>query len=161
MSEAWKRLDLGGAGLQRANRELTGRLKRRAHAWALLLVAPLGLHRAYLEDRRGAWLWRVASLATAAAAFWNLRIAAGLAVALLAAAARDAWWIDRRVTALNKRIRRDVFLAGEAPPEGYTGRVIEEPDKRPPSFAEQERLLRELARQREKADAGPAEPGPR
>jgi hypothetical protein len=161
LSEAWKRLDLGGAGLQRANRELAGRLKRRRRAWVLLVAAPLGLHRAYLEDRTGAWLWRGASAVTAVAAFWDLRVAAGLAIALLAAAAHDAWWIDRRVTALNKRIRRDVFLAGEAPPAGYAGRVIDEPGNRPLPFAEQERLLRDRARERENGESRSAGSGGR
>jgi hypothetical protein len=148
LSEAWKQLDLHGAGLQHANLELARRLKRRGHAWALLAAAPLGLHRAYLEDRRGAWLWRAASVALVLLSFWDLRIASMLAAAMLAAAGFDAWWIDRRVTALNKRIRREVFLAGEAPPPGYTGRIAEEPSRRAPSFAEQEQLLRELARRR-------------
>ncbi|HSD42241.1 MAG TPA: hypothetical protein VLD36_10265 [Burkholderiales bacterium] len=161
MSEAWKRLDLGGAGLQRTNLELAGRLKRRGRAWALLLVAPLGLHRAYLDDRLGAWLWRAASLVTVAAAVWSLQLAAGLGLAMLAAAAYDAWWIDRRVTRLNKRIRRDVFLGGEAPPAGYTGRAIDEPGGRAPSFAEQERLLRELARGPDRSGSAPAEPDAR
>jgi cytochrome bd-type quinol oxidase subunit 1 len=161
LSEAWKRLDLGGDGLQRTNLELAGRLKRRGRAWALLLAAPLGLHRAYLEDRTGAWLWRAASLVAVGTAFWNLRLAAGIGVAMLAAAAIDAWWIDRRVTRLNKRIRRDVFLGGEAPPAGYTGRVIEAPGGRAPSFAEQERLLRSLARGRGRDDSASAEPDAR
>ncbi len=146
LSEAWKRLDLGGAGLQHANRALAERLKRRGRAWALLAGAPLGLHRVYLDDAKGAWLWRVAAVAALAATLWDLRVAAGLGAALATAVAYDAWWIDHRVTVLNKRIRREVFLAGEAPPPGYSGRVIDPPAPRVPSFAEQERLLREMAR---------------
>lgn len=157
LSEAWKRLDLGGAGLQRANLALAGRLKRRGRAWALLGGAPFGLHRAYLDDVKGAWLWRIASVGALAAIFWDVRIAAGAGAVLVAAVAYDAWWIDRRVTMLNKRIRREIFLAGEAPPPGYSGRVIDPPAPRVPSFAEQERLLREMARR----DAPPApEPAP-
>jgi hypothetical protein len=127
LSEAWKRLDLDGAGLQRANLALARRLKRRGHAWALLAGAPLGLHRVYLDDRTGAWLWRAATAAAAAAAFWDVRVCGAIVAAMGLAALHDAWWIDRRVTALNKRIRRAVFLAGEAPPPGYAGRVIEPP----------------------------------
>lgn len=155
LSEAWKRLDLGGAGLQRANLELAGRLKRRGRAWALLAGAPLGLHRAYLDDAKGAWLWRIATVAALAAILWDLRLAAAAGAALVAAIAYDAWWIDGRVTTLNKRIRRETFLAGEAPPPGYSGRVIAPPAPRAPSFAEQERLLRELARR-----GAPPAPGP-
>jgi hypothetical protein len=154
LSEAWKQLDLHGAGLQRANLELSRRLKRRGHAWALLVLAPLGLHRSYLEDRAGAWLWRTAGAALVIAGFWDFRAAISLGAGMLAAAGYDAWWVDRRVTALNKRLRREVFLAGEPPPPGYAGRVPEEPGRRAPSFAEQEQLLRELARRR-----APDEPG--
>ena len=158
LSEAWKRLDLGGAGLQRANLALAERLKRRRRAWALLVGAPFGLHRAYLDDAKGAWIWRIASVATLAATFWDVRIAAGAGAALVAAVAYDAWWIDRRVTILNKRIRREIFLAGEAPPPGYSGRVIDPPAPRVPSFAEQERLLRDRARRG--APPAPGDPQP-
>jgi hypothetical protein len=105
-------------------------------------------------------LWRSAFLLTVCVALWDPRAGLGCGVALLAAAAYDAWWIDRRVTALNKHIRREVFLAGEAPPPGYAGRVITAPGGRPPSFAEQERLLRELTRKRD-GGAPPATPGAR
>ncbi|MFO1364098.1 MAG: hypothetical protein U1F45_16815 [Burkholderiales bacterium] len=145
MSEGWKRRDLGGAGLQRANLELAARLKRRARAWTLLAAAPLGLHRAYLDDPKGAWAWRGATAVALAAALWDWRVAAAIVAGMVVAAACDAWWIDRRVTALNKRIRRQVFLAGEAPPPGYTGRVLAPPAGRPRSFAEQERALRAAA----------------
>jgi hypothetical protein len=160
LSEAWKRLDLGGAGLQRANLALAVRSKRRGRAWALLVGAPLGLHRAYLDDAKGAWLWRLATVAALATAFWDLRVAAGAGVVLIAALAYDAWWIDGRVTALNKRIRREVFLAGEAPPPGYSGRVISPPGPRVASFAEQERLLREAARRGAPPTPGPAPGAP-
>lgn len=145
LSERWKRLDLAGAGLQRANLELAARLKRRGRAWALLAAAPLGLHRAYLDDPKGTWVWRIATGLAAAAALWSSTVAAVLVAAMLVALVHDAWWIDRRVTALNKRIRRQVFLAGEKPPPGYVGRAPDLPQRRPLSFAEQERILRAAA----------------
>jgi hypothetical protein len=145
LSEGWKRLDLAGAGLQRANLELAARLKRRARAWALLAAAPLGLHRSYLDDPKGAWAWRIAAALAFATAFWDLRVAAAVFGGMVIAGIYDAWWIDRRVTDLNKGIRREVFLAGEAPPAGYTGRDLALPARRPPSFAEQERALRAAA----------------
>lgn len=151
MSEGWKRLDLAGAGLQRANLELAVRLKRRGRAWTLLAAAPLGLHRAYLDDSKGAWRWRAATCVALAAALWDWRAAAAVVAGMLVAIVHDAWWIDRRINALNKRIRRQVFLAGEGPPPGFTGRAFDLPRQRPLSFAEQERVLR--------AAAGAARPG--
>jgi hypothetical protein len=145
LSEGWKRLDLAGAGLQRANLELAARLKRRGRAWALLAAAPLGLHRAYLDDPKGAWGWRFATAVALGAALWDWRLAAALVAGMVVALGHDAWWIDRRVTALNKRIRRQVFLAGEPPPPGYAGRDPNLPRRHPSSFAEQERALRAAA----------------
>jgi hypothetical protein len=159
LSEGWKRFDLAGAGLQRANLELAARLKRRARAWALLAAAPLGLHRSYLDDPKGAWAWRVASAFALAAAFWDVRVAAAVCAGMVVAGLYEAWWIDRRVTALNKRLRREVFLSGESPPPGYTGRDPALPARRPPSFAEQERALRAAASAAARAahDEPPAE----
>ncbi len=155
MSDAWQALDLGGGGLQQANLALARRLKRRRRAYFLLAVAPLGLHRAYLEDRRGAWLWRAAAAALVGAALLDLRAAFALAAPLVAALAYDAWWIDRRVTAINKRLRQEVYLSQAAsPPPGFAGRAFPEPGGRPPSFAEQERLLRERAGRRKIDAAG-------
>jgi hypothetical protein len=151
VSDAWRGLDLGGGGLQAANIRLAQALKRRARAYGLLAAFPLGLHRAYLDDRRGAWAYRIASLAAAGAALVDWRVAALVALALLGAAAFDLYWIDRRVTALNKAIRKRVYLSQTAgPPPGFKGRAIDETGAAPPrapSFAEQERLLRALARE--------------
>jgi hypothetical protein len=88
---------------------------------------------------------------------------------MLLLALYDLVWIDRRVVALNKRIRRDVYLStGTAPPDGYKGRYMEDadkeeqaprgPGKRVLSFAEQERLLRELAERSNRERKTP--PGP-
>jgi hypothetical protein len=145
LSEGWKRLDLAGAGLQRANLELAARLRRRGRAWALLAAAPLGLHRAYLDDPKGAWGWRLATALALVAASWDLRLAATIGAGMVIALVHDAWWIDRGVTVLNKRLRREVFLAGAPPPPGYAGRDPDLPRRRPSSFAEQERALREAA----------------
>lgn len=156
MSDGWKRVDLEGGGLQALNLRLAGRLKQRRRAYALWAGFPLGLHHAYLENPAGAWLFRGLTLLAAALAFfdWRATAAAGLVMVLLAL--YDLVWIDRRVIALNKSIRREVFLsAGATPPDGYRGRYdVETPPAAPASprrgqrvlsFAEQEKLLRELA----------------
>jgi hypothetical protein len=149
MSAGWRGRDLGGGGLQAANLALAQRLKRRSRAYALLAVAPLGLHRSYLDSPRGAWAWRAAGVAVILLAILDPAAGWAGAAALLLCALAEAFWIDRRITALNKALRRAVYLGhGAAPPPGYAGRDPAAPGDRAPSFAEQERLLRELARRR-------------
>jgi len=153
VSEAWRGLDLGGGGLQAANIRLAQALKRRSRAYGLLAAFPLGLHRAYLDDHRGAWLYRAASVISLALIALDWRAASVAALLLVAALVHDLFWIDRRVVTLNKAIRTRVYLS-QAPgaPQGFKGQYTDddEPVRAPrtPSFAEQERLLRELAKRR-------------
>ena len=65
MDPSWKEKNLGGGGLQSANIRLARLLKRRRIAYALLVLYPLGAHRFYLEDRRGALLYCLGSAAAA------------------------------------------------------------------------------------------------
>lgn len=149
MSTSRRGPDLGGGGLQAANIRLAQALKRKSRAYGLLAAFPLGLHRAYLDDARGAWAYRLATVAAAGAALLDWRAGAALALLVAVAAVYDLYWIDRRVVALNKAIRRRIYLSqGAAPPPGYRGREFGErtPAGRAPSFAEQERLLRALAK---------------
>jgi hypothetical protein len=172
MSKAWTKLDLEGGGLQSANLRLAALLRKRGTAYALLALFPLGLHRAYLHDRRSAWLFRAASLLCVAAYLLDRPVIGGVLLAALAAAALyDLFRIGDQVARLNKQLRMQVYLgqATGAPP-GFKGRYSDdaldeyleikdqehaggEPQavqtrhqpSRVPSFAEQEKLLRELA----------------
>jgi hypothetical protein len=159
MDPSWKEMDLAGGGLQSANIRLARLLKRRRIAYALLLLFPVGAHRLYLEDRRGALLYCVGS---AAATLSLLAGAAPLAyavgVALLARALLDVRWIDNALTRINKRLRIEVYMGQTAgAPAGYQGRFAGNPagddssqQERAPSFSEQERQLRDaVARQRD------------
>ena len=158
MGEAWRNLDLEGGGLQAANLKLARLLKRRARAYALLAAFPLGLHRSYLDEPRGAWAFRALTLVAAAGfvAGWAW-LGWGAAAALVGWTLYDLRWIDDRVAAVNKRLRMQVYLRpGGGAPAGFRGRYTddapagEQPTTsgRAPSFAEQERLLRELARRK-------------
>jgi hypothetical protein len=162
VSEAWRGLDLGGGGLQAANIRLAQALKRRSHAYCLLAAFPLGLHRAYLDDPRGAWLYRAASMLAVVATAVDWRLAVLVAALIGAALVRDCFWIERRVVALNKALRVKVYLSQTAgAPEGFKGQYTDEDAPvcapRVPSFAEQERLLRELAKPRRDDDSSPPE----
>jgi hypothetical protein len=115
MGNAWKQQDLGGGGLQQANLKLARTLRKRRTAYALLALFPVGAHRWYLAEPAGA----LAYCALTALAFFAWPFGA----AALAFAMFDAWWIDRRVTALNKRLRMAALLgAGPGAPADYAGR---------------------------------------
>ena len=173
MKRAWENLDLEGGGLQSANRRLVRRLKRRNIAYFLWFLFPLGGHRVYLDDLPRALGYT--GLTTAAIILylslgnWLLLVPVAIAAAW---ALYDLVWIDRRVTRINKQIRVAEYLRSDnRPPAGFRGRytddagmaatATEEPPhdgspagttttphgkKRIPSFAEQERILRELAK---------------
>ena len=173
MPDTWKHLNLQGQGLQSLNLRLVRQLRRPRVAYALMLLFPLGLHRAYLGDARGAWAWRLGCLAAAALLLWTrpwgLLVLPLLAIALLA----DALRIERRCAAYNRALRRRMYFSpGTEPPRGFRGRyggdgaddLRDDPAKqrgespgphvpvtrstgsRAPSFNEQEALLKELAR---------------
>ena len=173
MKRAWESLDLEGGGLQSANRRLVRRLKRRNIAYMLWFLFPLGGHRLYLDDLPGALGYTGLS---AAAIILYLSLGNGLLLVPVAIAIAwalyDLVWIDRRLTRINKQIRVAEYLRSDnRPPAGFRGRytddagtaatTTEEPPrdgtpggatadplarKRIPSFAEQERILRELAK---------------
>lgn len=176
MAKAWKVLDLEGGGLQTANLILARRLKKASWAYFLWLFFPLGAHCLYLDAPRRAVLYWALTLLPLLAAFltataWVL----ALAVPVLALALYDLRWIDRRRVELNKQIRMQVYLRQSGgPPSGFRGRYTDDADlkgylaekekergghqpvspqtpgsaKRALSFAEQEAMLRELAKKK-------------
>ncbi|HUJ86422.1 MAG TPA: hypothetical protein VLX30_06175 [Burkholderiales bacterium] len=113
MSDAWKRFDLSGGGLQQANLRLTAALRRRRTAYLLWLAFALGAHRAYLHDRFGAWAYRLASAAALGLAWVDARAAGVVALVVLAAALYDLARLDARITRVNKAIRMRVYLRRE------------------------------------------------
>jgi hypothetical protein len=161
LDPSWKQRNLGGGGLQSANIRLARLLKRRRVAYALLILFPVGAHRAYLEDRRGALLY---CLGSAAAAVSFLAGAApvgwALAALLTGAALLDIRWIEKALVRINKRLRMEVYMSQTAgAPAGYRGRFVDDStggaeaarEERAPSFSEQERELRDRAGERERS----------
>jgi hypothetical protein len=159
MREAWKDLQLGDGGLQSVNLRLARLLKKRRTAWLLACAFPLGLHHDYLADPLGAWSLRVVAL-LGAGALWHGRFTAAIALGavLLAWALVDVQWIEPRLVKMNRQLRMQVYLGpGGGAPAGFRGHYTDDEPApngvandtgRVPSFAEQERLLRELARKR-------------
>lgn len=130
MSEAWKQLNLEGGGLQSMNARLTQQMRRHRVAYPLCLLFPLGLHRYYLHEPIGGSVFLALSLLAIALALgpgptwalWPL----GLQLALLT---YDLFWIDRRIVAYNKALRKRHFLRpGTTPPAHYKGRYTDDTD---------------------------------
>lgn len=173
MSRSWKE-HLGGGGVQQMNARLTRLLKKRRTAFLLLALFPLGVHRYYLESPRTGLAYVVATLAALALALAGWPLAAlSVAALLCAAAVIDAFRVDARVARINKQLRLRAYLGhGAKPPPRYRGRVFpdelqdyleqkerqtpqadaspagDETAERPASFAQQERMLSELARRK-------------
>lgn len=183
IKKAWQSIDLEGGGLQTVNQRLSTTLRRRPLAYLLWLAFPLGGHRWYLHSPRGASAYLALSLATVVlwwlgTGLWTALPAGAAAIFALV----DLFWIERRLVALNKELRMRLYLgAGAEAPAGYRGRYTEEDliddyvkekegeragvqpvqgagqrkeGNRTPSFAEQEAMLRELAKRKDKANRG-------
>jgi hypothetical protein len=176
MSKAWTKLDLEGGGLQTLNLRLVRELRKRRLAYFLWLFFPLGAHAFYLRDRPRALVYVILSVVALSAFLLGYpRLSVVALVPLVALALYDLAWIERRLVAVNKHIRMGVYLKQTtgAPP-GFQGRYTDEDDmreyvkekeqeqaghiskrastrpspsnKKTASFAQQEALLRELAR---------------
>lgn len=160
MNPKWQELDLDGGGLQAANLRLARTLRRRAVAYGLMLAFPLGAHRWYLGEIRSAPFYP--ALTALAAGAWLAGAAALTLVALVALAALLGWdlyTLEDRIAAANKRRRMAAYLSqGKGAPAGFQGRfggndnatTADAAQRRVPTFAEQEAMLRELAASRNK-----------
>ncbi len=184
MNEAWKNMDLEGEGLQTLSLKLSQQFKQRNRANKLLLLFPFGLHRIYLDDPKGAWLYR-SGLLLALSAWLLHRPCIGIItiVIMTGFAVYDIRWIEDRIAYLNKQIRMAEWRNRPATaPKHYRGRYTDgnapeadpstdnltdwiklketergghvQPGRDPaynsrtraPSIAQQEAMLRELAK---------------
>lgn len=181
MSNAWKdkNFDLTGEGLQSANLKLVQMLKKRHVAYKWLLLFPTGMHRAYLDSPGAARVYLTLTLSIIACFGLGYVIPALILLAgQIGFALYDIRWIEDRVATLNKAIRMNVYLKqGAGAPKSFRGRYADDSlddyisskeqergghtpiqptpsaaSSRMPSFAEQEAMLRELAKNKQKKD---------
>lgn len=174
MTDAWKKLDLEGGGLQSASLQLAQRLKKRLSAYLFWLLFPFGGHAFYLSAPIHGLSYIVLSVIIVLSyhflAWAPALIPLGLMILL---AAYDLFWIDRRLTSLNKTIRMAVYMRkATGAPSNFRGRYSDDNEldtymkekdtekaghaaptspisprqKSAKSFAQQEVLLRELAK---------------
>lgn len=180
MSDTWKKIDLEGGGVHAVNLEFVRRQKKQRTAYWLWLLYPIGGHRFYLNSPLGGALYALSTLlglllamlvgpqgyvvflAQALFALWDLRL------------------IEIRIAQYNKDLRMALYLSNtKAPPQGYQGRYVDgvespiadytsikefekpgvgtapkntRPDakKRYPSFNDQEAMLKELTKNKDK-----------
>ncbi|APZ43911.1 hypothetical protein [Acidihalobacter ferrooxydans] len=130
MKKAWKQLDLDGAGLQALNAHYTQQMRRRPVAYAAMLLFPLGVHRWYLREPRGALAYLGLTAASIAGGLVFGRPGFAIpAVIELAWAMFDLYWVEQRVIALNKQLRMQQFMRpGTEPPKDYRGRYSDDED---------------------------------
>ena len=181
MSDAWKdkNFDLTGEGLQSANLKLVQMLKKRPVAYKWLILFPTGMHRAYLDSPRAAWIYRLLTVSIIICFVLGYTIPALILLAgQTGFALFDIRWIEERVATLNKIMRMNVYLKqGAGAPKSFRGRYTDDglddylhtkeqergghtpiqstpsaPSSRMPSFAEQEAMLRELAKAKKEKD---------
>ncbi len=160
MTDKWQKLDLGGGGLQAANLRLARLLRRRSVAYGLMLIFPLGAHRWYLGEQRSAALFPV--LTAAALAGWLAGSSTITLTVLLVLGILLVWdllTLENRIVAFNKRQRMAVYLSrtpGSGAPDGFRGRFDadapsdSDTTSRMPTLAEQEAMLRRLAKSQSK-----------
>ncbi|MHB1676663.1 MAG: hypothetical protein ACYCSS_03855 [Sulfuriferula sp.] len=175
MSDAWKNLDLEGEGLQSANLKLVQKMKKRKHAYVLLLFFPFGLHRDYLESSLGGWLYRSCTVLFVMALLLGYLWPALVLLAFMSGLALyDIRWIEDKVAAINKALRVQAYKVKPSVglPKNFRGRYTDEglddylqvkaqergghvapgtdpalnSRSRAPSFAEQEAMLKALAK---------------
>ena len=175
MSNAWKNINLQGEGLQSANLKLVEQMKQRKLAYQLLAVFPLGLHRDYLDEVPGAWVYRLTTITIIGLFISGFMWPAFALLGLMSAfALYDIRWIEDRVSAINKALRIQAYKNKPAAhmPKNFRGRYTDEgldsylqvkeqelgghvaPGKDPalnsrsraPSFAEQEAMLNAMAK---------------
>ncbi|MEQ1668429.1 MAG: hypothetical protein ABL868_08260 [Sulfuriferula sp.] len=182
MSNAWKKLNLEGEGLQSANLKLVEQMKQRKLAYQLLAIFPLGLHRDYLDEVPGAWVYRLTTVAIIALFIFGFTWSALILLSAMSGfAIYDIRWIEDRVASINKALRIQAYKNKPATqmPKNFRGRYTDEgldsylqlkeqergghvePGKDPalnsrsraPSFAEQEALLNAMAKAKNDASS--------
>ncbi len=159
MSDAWKKHDLGGGGLQQANLRLARSLRRRRVAYPLLLLFPFGAHSFYLRrPLTGALLLGLTGATLIALQAGRHDAALVFFAVELGVALYDLARMEPRLTALNKALRMQAYLrTGGGVPPGFRGQYTDEGDgaaqsgaPRAPSFSEQERRLAEIEREKKR-----------
>lgn len=173
MKQTWEKFDLDGGGLQSVNLRYRKLQKSATTARLWWLLFPLGAHRFYLKAI-SALLYPLLSTMTVILLIAGSPMWLTTALIVVGLAIYDFTKLEHRTSQYNKALRIALFLSKEnAPPADYQGRYVsdegiddylaikdqeragvqpvaqnEKPTtgKRLPSFAEQEQLLKDIAR---------------
>ncbi|MDH5545637.1 MAG: TM2 domain-containing protein [Gammaproteobacteria bacterium] len=179
MSSAWEEIDLHGKGVQSVNKRFIRARKRPLFAYLLWFLFPLGAHRIYLQSALFAAIYSSLSAISLILYLTETTFAWLPLLSMGVLAVVDLVWIDRRIIQINKELRSAIYLQQDKdtmPDANFRGKYSPDhddylrdytdiknseipadkrvgQDKRgksyTPSFAEQEALLRELARQKQ------------
>lgn len=155
MKKTWQKHDLEGSGLQSINLAYLAARKDIKKAYMLAALFPLGMHQFYLGNHKKGWLYVFLTVLLLACATVSTFISAVLGFAEVILMIVDVKRMENVVSAYNKELKMNLALQQQhKTPENYRGRYPEDSESEQTSeqkilsFAEQEALLKELARKK-------------
>ena len=177
MSDYWKTQDLDGDGLQTINQHYS-RLRRESKtAYFLCILFPIGAHQFYLKAHKKGYTYLTLTVASLIALAFSSIAALIIFLTEIIMLVIDAIQLEDRVNRYNKNLKMNLSLqTNTAPAKDYRGRYtddspVEDYEKiksneitafetkknndnksKVYSFAEQEKLLREMSKEKNKQD---------
>ena len=173
MSEYWKHQNLEGNGLQTINQQYARLSRNTKIAYILCLFFPFGLHQFYLKSFVRASLFLSLSMVAVGMYTTSPLISSIFLLTEIILLAVDVFQIDKRVIDFNKNLKMNLSLQiNSAAPKDFQGRYHDDSPiddylslknnevtafetkenkttkNRVYSFAEQEKLLKEMAKKK-------------
>lgn len=154
MKKTWQEHDLEGQGLQSINLAFATKRKTVKTAYLLATLFPLGLHQFYLGNYRRASIYIMLTVLLFALVNYLPFLSALLAFSEVVLLTKDIISMETAVANFNKQLKMQLALQEQqGAPKDFKGRYSDEGQSaeneknssdRILSFAEQERLLKEM-----------------
>ena len=155
MKKTWQEHDLEGSGLQSINLNYLKYKKDTQKAYLLTAIFPLGIHQFYLGQAKKGSLYIILTLLLLAFANVSPFISAIIGFIEVMMMFKDIKGMEETVSTYNKELKMKLSLQqDQKTPEDFKGKYTDNDNNESStqqkilSFAEQEALLKELARQK-------------
>lgn len=156
MKKTWQEHDLQSDGLQSINLAYTAQRKDVKKAYLLACLFPFGAHQFYLKQNKKAGIFLLLTVLLMALAGVAPFISALIGFAEVILLTKDIINMETSVAEFNKQLKLALSLQqNQAVPDNFKGRYTDDDSKEQNtqqkilSFAEQEALLREMARKKQ------------